>query len=155
MASDDTYCSSADINPHVLGQRVLAARRASGLTQQQVCEAIGISRPTYIAVEKGERTPSPAELVKLASLFRRSLNEMLRQTEPIEQFVSHFRTASSEGSVELDEAVQLLESFVDNYLDLETKLKDPLTRRYPNVYSIEGLEITDAAEQVAESERNR
>ena len=43
------------INPRILGQRIAEARKARGKTQEEVAEFLGYSRPTYIAIEKGER----------------------------------------------------------------------------------------------------
>ena len=48
-----------EIDHRVLGQRIAEARKARGKTQEEVAEFLGFSRPTYIAIEKGERRPSP------------------------------------------------------------------------------------------------
>ena len=51
------------IDPRVLGQRISEARRARG-TQEEVAEFLDYSRPTYIAIEKGERAAKPDEIIK-------------------------------------------------------------------------------------------
>src|SRR4051812_11149494 len=72
-----------DIDPRVLGQRISEARKARGKTQEEVAEFLGYSRPTYIAIEKGERPAKPDEIVKLASFFGRKVNELVRPGEPV------------------------------------------------------------------------
>src|SRR5690349_16099418 len=85
-----------DIDPRVLGLRLQEARKTRGLTQQAGAEALGMSRPTYIAIEKGERPIQPFELIRLAELFGRSVHELLRLRPPIRDFVTHFRSSVSE-----------------------------------------------------------
>jgi transcriptional regulator with XRE-family HTH domain len=72
-----------DIDPRILGQRIGEARKARGKTQEEVSEFLGLSRPTYIAVEKGEQTPKPDEIIRLASFFGRKVNELVRSGEPV------------------------------------------------------------------------
>lgn len=53
----------------VVAARLLEARKAAGLTQQEAAAQLGVSRPTLIAIEKGTRQTKPEELVKLAALY--------------------------------------------------------------------------------------
>jgi transcriptional regulator with XRE-family HTH domain/Zn-dependent peptidase ImmA (M78 family) len=69
-------------SPRILGMRIADARKASGKTQEEVARVLGISRPTYIAIEKGERKPKSEEIIRIASLFDRKMNDLLRQIEP-------------------------------------------------------------------------
>lgn len=48
---------------------ILAKRKALGLSQSTVAAILGVSRPTYIAIEKGERTPTVFEKAALAQAF--------------------------------------------------------------------------------------
>src|SRR5438552_12781918 len=111
------------VDPRVLGARLQEARKARGLTQQSAAEALSMSRPTYIAIEKGERAVQPPELIRLAEMYGRSVHELLRQRPPIRDFALHFRTAASEaheeGSAELEQAVTQLQRLSDHYLELE------------------------------------
>src|SRR5262245_4813748 len=90
-------------NAESLGPRLRAAREETGLTQGQAAAEIGVSRPLLIAVEKGSREPTPAELVKLAEIYRRPLSELLRPTEPLVAIGARFRAvlASAPGSSEV------------------------------------------------------
>jgi Zn-dependent peptidase ImmA (M78 family)/transcriptional regulator with XRE-family HTH domain len=148
-----------DLDPRVLGARLQEARKARGLTQQSAAEALSMSRPTYIAIEKGERAAQPPELIRLAELYGRSVHELLRQRPPIRDFALHFRAAASEsheeGSPELEQAVAQLQRLSDHYLELEQLCRAPLPQHYPTPYNIAGLDLAEAAEQVAAAERNR
>ena len=86
--------ASVDIDPRVLGQRIIEARKASGKTQEEVAELLGYSRPTYIAIEKGERPAKPDEIIKLASFFGRKVNELVRPGEPVADFQPHLRAVA-------------------------------------------------------------
>lgn len=66
---------SEGIDPRGLGGRLLEAKRARGLTQQDVTEHLGVARTTVVAMENGERVVQPNELVALAKLYGRSLHE--------------------------------------------------------------------------------
>src|SRR4051812_36448563 len=85
-----------ELDPRVLGARIQEARKARGITQQEAAEALGMSRPTYIAIEKGERPVQPRELIRLAELYGRSVHHLLRQRMPIRDFVPHFRSAAAD-----------------------------------------------------------
>ena len=45
-------------------------RSETSMTQQEVADAIGVTRQTVIAIEKGNYTPSVALALKLAKLFK-------------------------------------------------------------------------------------
>ena len=47
------------VGPRVLGQRLQEARRARGLTQQDVADSLELARTTITALEKGERRIRP------------------------------------------------------------------------------------------------
>src|SRR3954466_16345227 len=83
-----------DIDPRVLGLRIAEARKARGKTQEEVAEFLGCSRPTYIAIEKGDRPAKPGEIVKLASFFGRKVNELVRPGEPVTDLQPHLRAVA-------------------------------------------------------------
>src|SRR5438270_8674207 len=112
-----------DIDPRVLGQRISAARKARGKTQEEVAEFLGYSRPTYIAIEKGERPAKPAEIVKLASFFGRKVNGLVRSGEPVTDLQPHLRAvadrmkAGDRGG--LNTAIDQLQALAEDYRELE------------------------------------
>lgn len=48
---------------------VQAKRKKKGITQEDVARAVGVSRQTIIAIEKGNYTPSVLLALKLANHF--------------------------------------------------------------------------------------
>lgn len=60
-----------------LGRRLQAARKACGLTQQQVGDKLGLSRATIAQIELGNREVSSLELDKLAYLYGRDIRSFL------------------------------------------------------------------------------
>lgn len=70
-------------NEHrVVGVRLRDARLAAGLTQAEVAEALGLSRPTLAAVEKGTRKITGLELRRLARLYQRDVAWLLGEEDP-------------------------------------------------------------------------
>lgn len=54
-------------------QKVKDARNELGLSQTQLGEAAGVSLRTILAYEKGEKTPRPATMLKLAKALKVSV----------------------------------------------------------------------------------
>src|SRR5260370_13488628 len=84
------------IDPKALGQRLAEARKARGLTQEEAAQHLGCSRPTLIAIEKGERRAKPAELVNLAAFYGRPVHELLRPGEAVTADLQPHRRAAAE-----------------------------------------------------------
>ena len=55
---------------NALVQRLIAARKAAGISQATAADHLKMSRPTFIAIEKGTREVKPEELIALASLYQ-------------------------------------------------------------------------------------
>src|SRR5438105_847804 len=158
IAMSEAQNAGTEFDPQVLGLRIQEARKARGMTQQEAAETLGISRPTYIAIEKGRRAVLPGELIRLAELYGRSVHELQRTRRPIRDFVSHFRAAApraAEAGRELDQAVARLQQFCDHYLELERLCHAPLPRHHPALYDLDGLDPAEAGEEIAAAERNR
>ncbi len=140
-----------------VGERLREARKSRGLTQEDVARHLGLARTTVVAIERGEREPRPEELVALASLYSRPVNELLRRSEPVQDFVAQFRlnrnATDDEDSVR--ESIVRLEELVDDYAELErlTGLRSvPAT--HPT-YQIDSASLVRSAESAAGSERSR
>src|SRR6266568_3964936 len=52
-----------------LGRRIRQARESCGMTQDEVAEKLGVSRPIVVQIEQGKRPVSGIELQTLAYLF--------------------------------------------------------------------------------------
>ncbi|MCA9353282.1 helix-turn-helix transcriptional regulator [Candidatus Nomurabacteria bacterium] len=56
--------------------RVHEERTASGITQEDLAEGVGVSRQTIIAIEKGNYTPSVLLALKIANFFQKPLEKI-------------------------------------------------------------------------------
>ena len=61
-----------------LGEQIKRAREERRLTQEQLAEAMEISRQAVSKWEKGLSSPSTANLLALAKLYGVSVEELLR-----------------------------------------------------------------------------
>ncbi|MFH1610392.1 MAG: type II toxin-antitoxin system antitoxin SocA domain-containing protein [Patescibacteria group bacterium] len=59
-------------------QTIKKFRLENDFSQSYIAETIGISRPTYIQIEKGEREVTISEAEKLAAIFSMSLEDLLK-----------------------------------------------------------------------------
>jgi Zn-dependent peptidase ImmA (M78 family)/transcriptional regulator with XRE-family HTH domain len=147
------------IDPKRLGQRLAQARQARGLTQQEAADHLQCSRPVLIAIEKGTRPPKPDEIIKLASLYGRTVHELVRPGEPVSDLQPHLRAAISKAEVggkEMEQATEELQQFVENYHVLETLMSAPMINNYPAEISLtDHVKVAALGEDVAIRERNR
>jgi Zn-dependent peptidase ImmA (M78 family)/DNA-binding XRE family transcriptional regulator len=151
------------INWPSLGARLQSARKTSGKTQDEAAAHLGVSRTTLVAIEQGKRRLSPAELYKLAQFYQQDLNYFLREHKGSEEvnlevvFRARFepRLLEAVGQTAVDQAVGTLRQYAENYLDLEEMLGSPLPKRYPALYSYEGMTAEVAADEIAQQERTR
>ena len=51
-------------------------REARGMTQQELADAIGVSRQTISSLEKGDYTPSVLLAIKIATVFNSSVERI-------------------------------------------------------------------------------
>ncbi len=147
-------------SPRVIGQRLAEARKARSITQEVAAEHIGVSRPTFIALEKGERAAKPGEIIKLAALYGQPVNYFVRTAEPLTDFQPHFRAAMEKvkpaDADQLKAAIGEFKTFVENYLDLEQRMKAPMRLNYPQPVELNPrVNVSELAEDVANRERQR
>lgn len=60
--------------------KVYELRTALGVTQEQFAEAVGVSRQTVIAIEKGNYTPSVLLALKIARHFKEPVENVFIYT---------------------------------------------------------------------------
>jgi len=65
------------ITQQELGRRIRAAREACRMTQDEAAKHLGVSRPTFVQIEAGNRSVSSLELDRLAYLFGRDIREFV------------------------------------------------------------------------------
>jgi transcriptional regulator with XRE-family HTH domain len=66
----------------MLSKFIQQKRKDNNLTQKFLASKIGVSRPTYMQIERGERELTVSEAKKLAALFDMSLENFLAEQEP-------------------------------------------------------------------------
>ena len=71
------------ITQQELGRRIRAAREACLMTQDEAAKRLGVSRPTFVQIEAGNRSVSSLELDRLAYLFGRDIREFV--TDPFQE----------------------------------------------------------------------
>lgn len=154
--------ASFELDPRIVGQRITEARKARGKTQEEVAEFLGCSRPTYIAIEKGERSAKPDEIIKLASFFGRKVNELVRCGEPVTDLQPHLRAvaekmkSSDRFQAGLNDSIDQLQRLAEDYVELEKLMGSPHRPSYPAEVVLNlKLDPIEQAEVVANQERNR
>lgn len=56
--------------------KVYNLRAKTNITQEVLADAVGVTRQTVIAIEKGNYTPSVLLALKIAKYFRRSVEDI-------------------------------------------------------------------------------
>ncbi len=137
--------------------RLRAARKAAVKTQKEAADRIGVSRTTMAAIEKGERAVHPEELVALAELFGKPVNELLRTSPVGEDFVAEFRSSADCSLIDTEvlTAVSMLQELADDYVELERISGSALPQQYPTERPTHALKPTAAGEALEAAERNR
>jgi Zn-dependent peptidase ImmA (M78 family)/DNA-binding XRE family transcriptional regulator len=147
-----------NLDTRELGKELRQARKLSGLTQEEAAAILDVARTTITAIEKGDRRIKVDELIQLAKAYGRQVSDFVRPRSVIEPFQVQFRgpfVRSAVDNAKIAPYVQQLEELARDYLELERILEAPLTHRYPPEYSIAGLKLAQAAEDIAAQERNR
>lgn len=157
---DGNRLNLATTDPRILGQRIAEARKARGKTQEEVADFLECSRPTYIAIEKGDRAARSDEIVKLASYLGRKVHELVRPTEPVVDLQPHLRAAVARmkdaDAAKLNAAIEEFQRLAEDYRDLETLMHAPLRWNYPPEVKLNSrIDAAQLAEAVAVQERQR
>jgi Zn-dependent peptidase ImmA (M78 family)/transcriptional regulator with XRE-family HTH domain len=141
-----------------LAERLVSARKTANVTQETAALHLGMSRPTFISMEKGMRRPKAEELAKLASLFKVQLNSLLRQEPKSQALRPHLRIAldaAMDGAKEVEAAASILEDYIDDYRQLERLIGAHPTTNFPPVVRQPPGSIERFAEHCAQEERAR
>ncbi|MGH9695186.1 MAG: helix-turn-helix domain-containing protein, partial [Bryobacteraceae bacterium] len=144
--------------PRGLGARLREARRAAGLTQETVADDLGVARTTLLAIEKGERRVQPPELVRLANLYRRSVNELLRPGKAVSPFAVQLRaTLIGDDAIAnaLQQPTSAFQQLCEDYSELERLSGAPLQENYPPERTFAGTPPEAAGDDLAVRERLR
>jgi Zn-dependent peptidase ImmA (M78 family)/transcriptional regulator with XRE-family HTH domain len=107
------------ISSQQLGERLADARKRAKLTQADVADRMGLARTTLVAIEKGERRPSDADLVRLGEILNSSIHDLLRETFVRAELSPRFRIRSGADQEPIEEALERLRGFGARYAELE------------------------------------
>ncbi len=148
------------LDPRIIGRRLQEARKARGLTQEEVATELGTARTTITAIEKGERRVQPQELLRLSELYGHTLGNLMRERKPAESFGVQLRAFfkgvdSPVVARDLQEAVSEFQELCEDYTALEDLSGIEPRRDYPMELRVGRSRPELAAEEAAESERNR
>lgn len=71
---------------------IIKARKERGLTQEQVAKALGVSRPTYVSIESGNRELTLSQAEALASILKISIEDLLDTVDGVSSYVDSAET---------------------------------------------------------------
>ncbi len=157
MSESNQILSALD--PRELGRRLRLARERRGLKQEDAAKIINVARTTLVAIEKGERRIRPAELVRLAIEYGRSVSDFIEQPSYLVQFTQpQFRGPEAyedAADAQIEQSIELLKELAYDYFALEQRLNTPLAKKYPAEYPVGKLTPAEIGENVALDERQR
>jgi Zn-dependent peptidase ImmA (M78 family) len=147
----------ADLNEltaQEIGRRLRLARESAKIRQDEAAKVIGMSRPTLVAIEKGDRRIRIQELQALANHFGVSVNALLRREAVHTDLVPRFRRLRETEDEHTVEAVKLLNDLVKAEVELENILGVHRATNYPPERGINTGDVVELAEQHAQELRN-
>jgi Zn-dependent peptidase ImmA (M78 family)/DNA-binding XRE family transcriptional regulator len=91
------------------------------LTQGEVAERLGVARTTVTAMEKGDRRPSNAELVRLSEILDVSVHDLLRKHHVSGEISTRFRIGpqSKISKEQMHQAIERVKTLGSRYVELE------------------------------------
>ena len=143
-----------EISAQEIGRRLRLARENAGIRQEEAAQALGLSRPTLVSIEKGTRRVRIQELQSLSGRYGVSVNAILRREAVHTDLVPRFRKLRESEDLHTVEAVQLLNDLVKAEVELENVLGVVRERRYPPERGISSGDVFELAEQHAQELRD-
>jgi Zn-dependent peptidase ImmA (M78 family)/DNA-binding XRE family transcriptional regulator len=145
---------SVPTDPASLGANIVHARKRAGITQAALAESIGMSRPTLVAIEAGQKRPSEVQLNAIAIATKTSVRDLLSLGPPDAALAVRF--SALRGAGEVQSAIDSLEDYARRYARLEQLANDKIVRREPPAFPFERIvNVERAAEELASTERLR
>ncbi|MSR76395.1 MAG: transcriptional regulator [Candidatus Ryanbacteria bacterium] len=66
------------MSKEILKNRVYDLRTTAEVTQEELGDAVGVTRQTIIAIERGNYTPSVMLAIKIARFFKKSVEDIFK-----------------------------------------------------------------------------
>ncbi|WP_245639752.1 helix-turn-helix domain-containing protein [Paraburkholderia heleia] len=100
-----------------LGERIASARRAHGITQQQLAEALGIAQQTLAHCEGGRSRVPVSMLPTLAELLTFTFDELLGNSDAPSQNRSSSMSRLQQQILEIEQLPKTKQQLVSQMLD--------------------------------------
>jgi Zn-dependent peptidase ImmA (M78 family)/DNA-binding XRE family transcriptional regulator len=137
-----------------IGERLRVARIAAGRNQDDAANRLEVSRPTIVAIEKGQRKVKQDELEQLAQLYQVSLNRLLaRDTVHVDLRGRFRRTGTDDASASA--ALATLNQLASASVELEQMLGINFAPSYPPEQPITSGSVERQGEDAALALRHR
>jgi len=146
----------SSLAPTELGERLRGARSGANLTQDAAAASLGMARTTLVAIEKGQRSVRPEELMAFARLYGVSAGKLTSPDAIHVDLTAKFRRAEGkEASKALAQALGLLNRLATGAVQLERLLGQELRTDYPPPIRINPRIVNQQAEDAANNLRAR
>ncbi len=143
-----------DLTAQEIGRRLRLARENAKIRQDEAAKVIGMSRPTLVSIEKGDRRVRIQEIQALANHYGVSVNALLRREAVHTDLVPRFRRLRETEEDHTGEAVKLLNDLVKAEIELENILGIERRKNYPPERGINTGDVIELAEQHAQDLRD-
>ncbi|MCD6107386.1 MAG: DUF4065 domain-containing protein [Caldisericaceae bacterium] len=105
-----------------LAKRIKALRGEAGLSQQELAERLGISRPTISQIENDERKITADELKKLADIFNVSSDDILNHGKSIKVVLEKGKSKKGKEEIRISVPQENVEKFKEVLLYILNKV---------------------------------
>jgi len=143
-----------ELSAQEIGRRLRLARENARIRQDEAAKVIGLSRPTLVSIEKGDRRVRIQELQALANHYNISVNALLRREAVHTDLVPRFRRLHETEEGHTAEAVQMLNDLVKAEIELENILGIKRRKNYPPERGINTGDVIELAEKHAQDLRD-
>ena len=144
-----------ELPAHEIGRRLRVARESANKRQEEAAVAVGLSRPTIVSIENGERYVGINELQTLTKFYGISVSAILRREAVHVNLIPRFRRLNESQSEAVTKAAQCLNDLVRAEVELENLLGIKRAKNYPPEQVINVENVKALAEQHAKELRDR
>ena len=130
-----------------IGHSLASTRISAGLSQDKAAELIDVSRPTFVAIEKGTRPVKLEEIQTLAHHYGYTVNAILRREAVFANLIPRFEKLHDAEDEHSQEAVQLMNRLFRSEVELENVLGIERAGNFPLERSISAGDVFELADQ--------
>lgn len=138
-----------ELSAHEIGRRLRVARENANKLPAEAAAVIGMSHPTIVSIEKGERKVRVDKLQMLARFNGLSLNALMRREAVHVNLIPRFRRLKETQSKGIAEAAKLLNILVRAEVELENILGIQRSTQHPEERAINVGDVKSLADQHA------